>query len=91
VTGARKWDAKLYEGSAPYYACGRVPYPPELAETLRAELRLDGTGRLLDVGCGPGSLALLLAPFFAEVVGLDPDPRMIAEVDREACVSAASA
>jgi SAM-dependent methyltransferase len=84
VSDAREWDAKLYEGSAPYYRRGRMPYPPELAEALRVELNLDGSGRLLDVGCGPGSLALLLAPLFAEVVGVDPDPGMIAEAGREA-------
>src|SRR5215204_5577404 len=47
--------------------------------SFRDELGLDGTGRLLDVGCGPGSVTLLLAPLFEEVVGVDPDPGMIAE------------
>jgi SAM-dependent methyltransferase len=81
---AKEWDAKLYEGSAPYYARGRVPYPGAMASALRDELALDGTGRLIDVGCGPGSVALLLAPLFAEVVGVDPDPGMIAEAETEA-------
>jgi len=36
-----------------------------------------GHGRLLDVGCGPGSLTLLLAPLFDQAVGLDPDPDML--------------
>jgi SAM-dependent methyltransferase len=79
-----QWDAKLYEGSAAYYARGRLSYPPETARALRDALSLDGTGRLIDVGCGPGSLALLLAPLFAEVVGVDPDPGMIAEAARQA-------
>lgn len=79
MTAEGRWHRKLYEGSAAYYAQGRLPYPPEVAEVLRDELRLDRTGRLLDVGSGPGSLTLLLAPFFEEVVGVDPDPGMIAE------------
>jgi SAM-dependent methyltransferase len=78
------WDELLYAGSAPYYARGRLPYPPELADALRDELELDGTGRLLDVGCGPGSLALLLAPLFAQVVGIDADAGMVTEAEREA-------
>jgi SAM-dependent methyltransferase len=78
------WDELLYAGSAPYYARGRLPYPPELADTLREQLELDGTGRLLDAGSGPGSLALLLAPLFAEVVGIDADAEMVAEAGREA-------
>lgn len=72
-----KSDSSLYEGSAPHYVVGRLPYPPELATTIRDELGLDGTGRLLDVGCGPGSLTVLLAPLVAEAVGVDADPGML--------------
>jgi SAM-dependent methyltransferase len=61
-----------------------MPYPPSLAEAIRAELRLDGTDRLLDVGCGPGSLTLLLAPLFAAAVGIDADGDMIANARRRA-------
>lgn len=75
--GRWTWDETLYAGSAAYYAAGRVPYPREIREALREELRLDGRGRLLDVGCGPGSLTLLLAPLFEETVGIDADPDMI--------------
>ena len=63
------WDPTLYAGSAQFYAHGRVAYPDSLADALTDELGLDGTGRLLDVGCGPGSLTLLLADRFAAVVG----------------------
>lgn len=77
-----RWDETLYAGSAPHYTVGRMPYPPELAERVAAELGLDGTGRLLDVGCGPGSLTLLLAPWFAAAVGVDADAEMIAEARR---------
>jgi 2-polyprenyl-3-methyl-5-hydroxy-6-metoxy-1,4-benzoquinol methylase len=80
----KAWDPKLYEGSAPYYARGRLPYPLEMAAALRDELALDGTARLIDVGCGPGSVALLLAPLFAEVVGVDPDAGMVIEAETEA-------
>lgn len=82
--GVWSWDETLYAGSAAYYSTGRVAYPDEVAETLVAALGLDGSGRLLDVGCGPGSLTLLLAPHFAEVVGLDADADMLAEGARQA-------
>ncbi|MFJ1758773.1 methyltransferase domain-containing protein [Amycolatopsis sp. NPDC088138] len=76
------WDPSLYSGSAAYYARGRAGYPQVIAEALSAELELDGSGRLLDVGCGPGSLTLLLAGCFEEAVGLDADPDMLAEAAR---------
>nr|WP_035953589.1 class I SAM-dependent methyltransferase [Parafrankia sp. EUN1f] len=78
-----EWDETLYAGSAEFYAAGRLPYPPALAETLRAALAPAPAGRLLDVGCGPGSLTLLLAGLFEAAVGLDPDPGMISRA-REA-------
>jgi tRNA/tmRNA/rRNA uracil-C5-methylase (TrmA/RlmC/RlmD family) len=61
-----------------------MPYPAALVEAIREELGLDGTGRLLDVGCGPGSLTLLLAPLFQSAVGIDADPSMIADARRAA-------
>lgn len=77
-------DESLYAGSAQHYGIGRMPYPPELADVLREALDLDGTGRLLDLGCGPGSLTLLLAPLFHESVGVDADGDMLREARRAA-------
>lgn len=54
-----------------------MAYPNALGEALRDELQLNATGRLLDVGCGPGPVTLLLAPYFAEVVGVDADADML--------------
>ncbi|HMG28454.1 MAG TPA: class I SAM-dependent methyltransferase [Acidimicrobiia bacterium] len=78
------YDPTLYQGSAPYYARGRPPYSRQLVATLSAEVGLDGTGRLLDVGCGPGILTVELAPSFEAAIGLDPDADMLAEGARRA-------
>lgn len=78
------WDGSVFEGTAAYYRQGRKPYSPKLAEALATHLSLDGEGRLLDVGCGPGIVALLFAHLFDSVVGLDPDPGMVAEAVRAA-------
>ena len=78
------WDESLFAGAAPYYEQGRLPYAPGLAGAFARSLGLDGRGRLLDVGCGPGTVALQLAPLFESVVGLDPDPGMLAEAARAA-------
>jgi SAM-dependent methyltransferase len=75
---AWQWDESLYAGSASHYALGRMAYPQNVADVIREELGLTGEGRLLDVGCGPGSLTLVLAPLFEAAVGVDADPGMIA-------------
>lgn len=76
------WDETLFAGAAPYYEEGRLPYPPDLAAAFARVLGLDGGGRLLDVGCGPGSVALRLAGLFEEVVGVDADGGMVDEARR---------
>jgi len=78
------YDPTIYQGAAVHYRQGRPPYSPQLESVLGGELRLDGSRRLLDVGCGPGVLAVRLAHLFEEAVGLDPDAAMLAEAQRAA-------
>jgi SAM-dependent methyltransferase len=78
------YDPTLFEGAAAHYRYGRPPYSPRLEAVLTEELDLDGSGRLLDGGCGPGILTVRLAHLFEEAVGLDPDAAMLAEGRRVA-------
>jgi SAM-dependent methyltransferase len=78
------YDQTIYLGSAAHYRYGRPAYSPELEAVLTQQTGLDGNGRLLDVGCGPGVLTVRLAHLFAEAVGLDPDADMLAEGCRAA-------
>ncbi|HEY1320510.1 MAG TPA: class I SAM-dependent methyltransferase, partial [Streptosporangiaceae bacterium] len=78
------YDPTIYLGTAAHYASGRPPYSRELGAVVAAEVGLDGTGRLLDVGCGPGVLIVELAGRFEEAIGLDPDADMLAEGERRA-------
>ena len=78
------WDESLFAGAAGYYQQGRLPYAPGLADVLGRSLGLDGRGRLLDVGCGPGTVTVALAPLFEAVVGLDPDAEMLAQAAQAA-------
>ncbi|MBO0791876.1 MAG: class I SAM-dependent methyltransferase [Ktedonobacteraceae bacterium] len=79
-----RYDPSIYHGAAVHYRYGRPAYSPRLEALFTEELDLDGRGRLLDVGCGPGILTIRLAHLFEEAVGLDPDPEMIAEGRRAA-------
>ncbi len=64
-----RWAESLFAGAARYYEQGRLPYAPDLAGVFARSLALDGRGRLLDVGCGPGTVTLRLAPLFEAAVG----------------------
>jgi cyclopropane fatty-acyl-phospholipid synthase-like methyltransferase len=79
-----RYDPSFYDGAAVHYRYGRPAYSARLEALLAEELGLDGSGRLLDVGCGPGILTVRLARLFEGAVGLDPDPAMIAEGRRAA-------
>ncbi|MFF9777315.1 class I SAM-dependent methyltransferase [Streptomyces sp. NPDC013978] len=81
---AWRWDPTLFRGSAAYYERGRLPYATGFAEALAGALGLDGRGRLLDVGCGPGIVVLPTARYVAEAVGVDPDEDMLAEAEGRA-------
>jgi SAM-dependent methyltransferase len=84
VIAGWEWDKSLFAGAAEHYVRGRLPYARGFAEALGASLGLDGRGRLLDVGCGPGNVTVELAPYFEAAVGLDPDGGMLAEAARQA-------
>ena len=70
---------RKYEGAAEYYSRYRPAYPSSLPTVLRETFQLDGTGRLLDLGSGPGSVAVPVAHLFDRVVAMDPEPDMLAE------------
>jgi ubiquinone/menaquinone biosynthesis C-methylase UbiE len=78
------FDPQAFEGTAEFYAAGRAPYSAQLPDTLARELLLDGTGEMLDVGCGPGVLELALAGLFDQVTALDPEPGML-QTGRRRC------
>lgn len=51
-----------------------------LAEKIRSSLSLNGVGGglLLDIGCGTGTLALLLEKYGYDVIGIEPSEDMLA-------------
>jgi SAM-dependent methyltransferase len=76
-----------FASTVAYYESARPPYPDAFFAKTADELGLDRSQRLLDVGTGPGILAIGFAPYCREVVGVDPEPAMI-EAAREAAARA---
>lgn len=77
-----EYDPSQFRGSARYYLQGRPPYSAQLGEVLATALGLDGSGVLVDVGAGPGTVSLALGGLFVQVVVVEPDPDMLAEARR---------
>ncbi len=77
-----------FASTVPFYQRYRQPYPPEFFGRVAAALGLDRSQALIDLGCGPGLLALGLAPYVRRVTGVDPEPAMLAAA-REAAAAAA--
>src|SRR5690348_1682174 len=69
---------------ADYYATGRPTYPALLARRVAGLIGLDGTQTVLDLGTGPGFLALDYHPFAVQVIAIDPEPDMLRVARRNA-------
>jgi SAM-dependent methyltransferase len=77
--------AARFATTAQQYAVYRPEYDDKAIDALR-ERFLDGTGRLLDLGCGTGRLGVTLAPHVEEVVGVDPNEAMLDHARERASV-----
>jgi SAM-dependent methyltransferase len=73
-----------FSGTANDYARYRPPYPEAFLCQLRSDAATRGTGTLLDLACGPGRIAIPMAPFFSRVLAVDIEAEMIATGKHEA-------
>jgi SAM-dependent methyltransferase len=76
-----------FSSTAGFYEELRPPYPRILFREVAERLRLSKQRTLIDLGTGPGLLALGFAPFAASITGVDPEPNMLA-VARQAAARA---
>ncbi|MBR8833458.1 MAG: class I SAM-dependent methyltransferase [Stigonema ocellatum SAG 48.90 = DSM 106950] len=90
VTTLTAYDPTLFQGAAWYYARYRSKYPQALFDLLTDIFKLDGKGRLLDLGCGAGLVGIPFRDRFAEVVGLDPDADMLKAAQEQAAALGAT-
>ena len=70
--------------SAPLYEQFRPPYPPQYFRAVARKLGLSKQHALVDLGTGPGLLALGFAPYVGRIVGVDPEPAMLEAARRAA-------
>lgn len=76
-----------FDSTVPFYARFREPYPASFFREIARREELHGVERLIDIGCGPGSLAIGFAPYVHECVGVDVETEMLAAARLEAARS----
>jgi ubiquinone/menaquinone biosynthesis C-methylase UbiE len=86
ATPAKAFDPRRFRTTVPFYARYRLGYPDSLIARAVALAGLKPGDAVMDLGCGPGLLAIPLARLGMRVVAVDPEPDMLA-----ACRAAAGA
>ena len=76
-----------FASTASLYEHLRPPYPGEFFRSVAQRLGLTKESSLIDLGTGPGVLALGFGPYVGRVVGVDPEPAML-DVARRAAARA---
>jgi trans-aconitate methyltransferase len=81
------FEKHRFRSAAEHYRKGRPPYALALFDRVAERVGLTRDHAVLDLGCGPGPLALGFARFAGVVTAIDPEPEML----RIAAVDAAEA
>lgn len=64
---------------AGFYSKYRRGYSPAVTDWIAEAFRLNSQGIAVDLGCGTGQLAIPLAAHARAVIGMDPEPDMLAQ------------
>jgi SAM-dependent methyltransferase len=72
-------DPSPFAGTASYYGRFRAPYAQAAIDFIIERYDLSKEMRALDLGCGPGTIAIPLSYSVGEVVAVDRDADMISE------------
>jgi ubiquinone/menaquinone biosynthesis C-methylase UbiE len=74
---ANSYDPRRFETTVPYYSRYRLGYPDLLIRRVIAHVGLRPGDAVMDLGCGPGLLAIPFAKAGMTVTGIDPEPAML--------------
>ncbi|SHF22870.1 Methyltransferase domain-containing protein [Kaistia soli DSM 19436] len=77
-----------FASTAETYRRFREPYPAGFFALIAERLALDGHEALIDLGTGPGVLALGFHPYVGSILGVDPEPNMLAAAREDAAAAA---
>jgi len=69
--------SRRFQFAAQHYLNGRSAYSPALIRQVALRAGLDGSQRLLDLGCGPGQISLAFSSWVAKAIAIDPEPAML--------------
>lgn len=86
----QSFEPRRFRTTVPFYSRYRVPYPDELLAQVGARVGLKPNEGVLDLGCGPGLLAIPYAKMGARVTAIDPEPDMIAATEEAAAEAGVS-
>jgi len=78
------YDPRRFRTTVPYYARYRLGYPPALIERVNQIAGLKPGDPVMDLGCGPGLLAIPFAQAGMKVTAVDPEPEMLEAADNAA-------
>jgi 2-polyprenyl-3-methyl-5-hydroxy-6-metoxy-1,4-benzoquinol methylase len=84
------FEPRRFRSTVPYYARYRVPYPAPLISFVHERCGLRAGSRVLDLGCGPGQLAVVFATLGCAMTAMDPEPEMLAAMKQRATAADAS-
>lgn len=81
---SQTYEPRRFRSTVPFYASHRVPYPEALIGLVAERCGLSPGSPVLDLGCGPGPLAVAFARLGCSVTAIDPEPDMLAAAARHA-------
>jgi len=71
------FEKHRFRSAAQHYRTGRPPYAAALFDRVAERVGLTRDSAVLDLGCGPGQLALGFARRAGAVTAIDPEPEML--------------
>jgi len=80
----RAFEPRRFRSTVPYYPRYRLAYPDSLIARVIAMLGMHASDRVMDLGSGPGFLAIPFARAGMRVLAVDPEPEMLAAAGESA-------